>query len=134
MTAVTYSNTMHACITDNMYMYICTLLTDQQTDFGCFSQLITLWCFDGGVINVTDAYYGQYSESCDGECCMPDQVDDCRVSVLDNRPSDWVGLKLTCDNRTSCSYEYLGSAIDECEENYLADYMQIYYDCGAGKS
>ena len=61
------------------------------------------------------------------------QVDDCRVSVIDNNPSDWLSLKLTCDNHTSCSYEYLGSAIDECEEDYLADYMQIYYDCGDGK-
>ena len=82
---------------------------------------------------MTRAYYGQYSDPCDSsECCMPDQVDDCRVSILEDQPADWAGLKLICDNRTSCSYKYEGLTIDECEENYLADYMQIYYNCGIG--
>ena len=115
-----------------MYLQL-SHFADEQTNFGCFSQLITLWCTDGGLINVTDAYYGVYSEPCNsGECCVPDPVDDCRVSVRENRPSDWVALKVSCDNRTSCSYEYKGSEIDECEDGYLADYMQIYYDCGTG--
>ena len=106
---------------------------DRQTDFGCFSQIITLWCLDGGVINVTEAYYGQYITPCDSnECCMPNQTADCRVSVPENRPGDWAELKAACSNRTSCQYEYQGSSIDECEENYLADYMHIYYSCGEG--
>ena len=104
-----------------------------QTDFSCLSDFITPWCFDGGVINITDAYYGLYNTECpEAECCMPDQVDDCRVAVKDNRLSDWVGLKASCDNRTSCNYEYLGSVVDECETNQVAEYLQVYYTCGTG--
>ena len=65
---------------------------------------------------------------------LPDQDQDCRVSVREDRLSDWVAMKASCSNKTSCSYEYQGSAIDECEENYLADYMQIYYSCGEGNT
>ena len=68
-----------------------------------------------------------------GECCMPDQISDCRVAVKDNRLSDWLGLKASCDNRTSCNYEYLGSVVDECETNQVAEYLQVYYTCGTGK-
>ena len=64
---------------------------------------------------------------------MPGQGLECRVAVQKQRLSDWLVLKATCDNAESCSYEYLGSALDECEEGYLADYMQIYYICGTGK-
>ena len=85
------------------------------------------------IIAITDAYYGVFSTKCpDGECCMPDQLEDCRVRVEDNRMSDWVGLKASCDNRTSCNYEYLGSVVDECASNQVADYLQVYYNCGTG--
>ena len=63
---------------------------------------------------------------------MPDQLADCRVRVEDNRMSDWVGLKASCNNRTSCNYEYLGSVVDECATNQVADYLQVYYNCGEG--
>ena len=63
---------------------------------------------------------------------MPDQVDDCRVALKDYRLSDWVGLKASCDNRTSCSYEYLGSVVEECGTNQVAEYLQVYYTCGTG--
>ena len=53
---------------------------------------------------------------------MPDQVDDCRVALKDYRLSDWVGLKASCDNRTSCSYEYLGSVVEECGANQVTIY------------
>ena len=118
-----------------LYTYLIIFIA-RQTSFGCFSELITLSCLDGGLINVTEAYYGKYSTPCgSNECCMPNETADCRVSVSENRPGDWAELKLVCSNRTSCQYEYQGSSIDDCEENYLADYMQIYYSCdGEGMS
>ena len=55
-------------------MYEVLHVSDQQTDFGCFSRYINLWCFDGEVINVTDANYEKYNTSSVLECCMQDQV------------------------------------------------------------
>ena len=44
-------------------------------------------------------------------------------------PEDWAYLAFLCQNQTSCNYEYEGQAIDGCEEDYIADYMQIFFTC-----
>ena len=45
------------------------------------------------------------------------------------RPSNWLTIKVLCDNQTSCQLENFGSIIDECQEGYTSDYAQIFYDC-----
>ena len=42
-------------------------------------------------------------------------------------------LQATCDNRTTCDYDYLGSVIDDCEPSYIADFMNIFFSCLPGK-
>ena len=53
-------------------------------------------------------------------------------SVEEERPSDWAALLLLCQNRSSCSYEYLGAGVADCSDTDAADYMQITYSCLPG--
>ena len=55
-----------------------------------------------------------------------------RLKVSDNQPQDWLALKVLCDNETQCEYQYMGSVIESCEPEYIADYMSIYYTCLPG--
>ena len=50
----------------------------------------------------------------------------------EERPSDWAALLLLCQNRSSCSYEYLGAGVEDCSDTDAADYMQITYSCLPG--
>ena len=101
---------------------------------GCLSDIISLSCLNGGNINITSAIYGQYYYTCSDLCCAPNPEFDCSLLVSDVRPDDWVYLLYLCQNQTECAYEYAGSVIDECEEGYVADYMQIFYSCLPGKT
>ena len=47
----------------------------------------------------------------------------------EHRPSNWFTIKALCDNQTSCQVDNFGSVISECQEGYLSDYAQIFYDC-----
>ena len=107
-------------------MYLTFTIPDPQNDYGCVSDVIRLSCV-AGVIYVTNAKYGMYSTPCTG-CCPPNATD-CTELVSENRPEDWVSLKYQCDNKTSCEFQYRGSVIDQCQEGYIADYMDIDYDC-----
>ena len=109
------------------------MITDQYTVFGCLNDVLTLSCPNERLINVTNAIYGKYSYDCIDGCCPPHPTADCFEPVKDNQPSDWLNLKLICDNETSCSYEYLGSIINECEEGYIADYMHVFFTCSPRK-
>ena len=82
---------------------------------------------------MSNAEYGQYFEGYGGFCLAPNPMYDCTEIVEENSPPDWLYLLSLCDNQTSCSYEYRGSVIDECEVGYVADYMLITYDCNPGK-
>ena len=101
----------------------------QFTTLGCLSDTLTLSCPEGRKIFTTSAVYGQYAFTCDAGCCAPHPLDDCTELVEENRPEDWLVIKLLCDNQTSCEYEYGGSVISQCQEGYVADYLQIFYDC-----
>ena len=103
----------------------------QFTAFACTNDMVTLACPDSRTILVVSAYYGQYSNSvseCTG-CCAPNPQYDCTELVEENQPSDWLAIQALCDNQTSCEFENLGSTINECEEGYASDYMQLFYDC-----
>ena len=87
-------------------------------------------------INVTNAHFGQYDfyHPCESECCAPIPYQDCTELVVTNYPEVWALLQYTCYNQTSCSYEYKGNVINDCEQGYMADYMEIFYSCLPGKS
>ena len=95
---------------------------------GCLGDVLTLQCSNGSDIFVIEGRYGKYGQTC-STCCPPNPAFDCSEGAGLNRPGDWATIKLLCDNRTSCEYEYRGSTVDSCELNYVADYMEITYDC-----
>ena len=110
---------------------ICSL-TDRFTALGCLDDIITLSCPDTRTLWVTNAFYGRYNYTCSATCCPPSPWRDCAVQVEQCEPNDWVALKYTCDNKTSCDWQYTGRVLDECEAGYVADYMQIFFDCLPG--
>ena len=100
----------------------------QYSELGCISDVLELTCPDEKRIFTTSAVYGKYTFACD-DCCPPNPSRDCTELVSENRPEDWIAIKYYCDNKTTCEYENRGSPIDDCQENYIADYLQIFYDC-----
>ena len=93
--------------------------------------MVTLSCPAGRTILAVTANYGQYdnpNSEC-ADCCAPNPEWDCTEVVEENRPSDWLAIQALCDGEESCEFENLGSAIDQCEEGYQSDYMQLFYDC-----
>ena len=111
-----------------------TVVSAQYTAIGCVQDTITLSCPDPRTINIVSAIYGQYSDAICEECCPPNPMHDCKEQVSDNNFSEWLELKLRCDNTTSCSFQYNGVVINECETEYVADYMQIFYSCEPGRN
>ena len=107
-------------------------LTDQFSAYGCLNDDVTLSCGDNRAIYVVSAVYGQWAHSCSDGCCPPHPVTDCRQDVEETRESDWLALKVTCDNKTTCDYQYLGVAINDCQVDYIADYMRVFYTCLPG--
>ena len=105
-------------------------IADPFSVYGCLSDVISLSCSDGRTIDLTDAVYGMYADTC-ASCCAPHPIDDCTENVQDY-PGDWVELMFWCQNRTSCQYEYRGSTVDACQMSYIADYIQIQYNCQPG--
>ena len=97
-------------------------------EFGCIGQNLSLSCSSGS-IHVVDAFYGKYEDICVLCCKAPNPLSDCIENVEETRPSDWAAIKLLCDGQSSCVYEYQGSTVDSCLMNYVADYMEISYDC-----
>ena len=98
------------------------------TAFACLDATVTLTCPSGRTIMTSYANYGQHYHTCSG-CCAPNPGYDCTELVEENRPTDWAGIQLLCDNQTSCEFQNLGSVINECESGYTSDYMQVFYDC-----
>ena len=87
-------------------------------------------CFGNGTLSITNAVYGKYASPCIG-CCSP-SVDDCPVLMSDHSPTEWAALLAKCNGQTSCSHQYEGEVINDCEAGYVADYMQISYTCPPG--
>ena len=106
--------------------------TDQFSAYGCLNDDVTLSCGDNRTIYVVSAVYGQWAHSCSDGCCPPHPVTDCRQDVEETRESDWLALKVTCDNKTTCDYQYLAAIINDCLVDYTADYMRVFYTCLPG--
>ena len=98
-------------------------------ELGCIGDILTLGCTGTGTISVTRADWGKLDRNCDIECCPPNPSLDCTVDIQTSDPEYFDFLKLQCDSYTSCSFNYTGRTIDECQANYSADYMQVFYDC-----
>ena len=103
----------------------------QYMAFACTNDMVTLSCPSGRTILAVSANYGQYSSEVTEctDCCAPNPEYDCTELVEENRPSDWLAIQALCNNQTSCEFENAGTVIDECEEGYASDYMQLFYDC-----
>ena len=79
------------------------------------------------------AEYGQYSRTCAETCCVP-HPQDCFEVTQETNEGAWLELKVTCDNRTDCSYIFQGSTfLEGCAPGSYSDYMNIYYSCMPGK-
>ena len=111
------------------------LSSDIYSAYGCYLETVTLSCPDNRTIFVTDADYGQFSYTCtqtDVTCCPPQTRDDCTLPVEDSAPVDWAGIKLLCDNQTSCEIPHQGAVLVGCPAPAEADYMRVYYQCLPG--
>ena len=51
------------------------------------------------------------------------------IQVSANSPLEWAQLTNSCNNKQECTHIYTGAVIDSCLNNYIADYMEIHYDC-----
>ena len=100
----------------------------QFTTFACLADVITISCPTDRTIFITSADYAEFP-GCPGCCGTPHPTYHCTVPVQDARPSDWLAMKLRCDNQNTCQFQVLGSLIDECQAGYVSDYLQVYYDC-----
>ena len=98
------------------------------TAIGCFSDTLSLSCPTNQTITTTYAIYGKYADTC-SDCCVPNPADDCTENVEAIRPGDWLGIQYYCDGENSCEYQYQGSLMHQCAQEYLADYLQIFYNC-----
>ena len=70
--------------------------SDQHTEIGCLSDILTLSCPENRTLEVTSGYYGKYYYACADGCCAPHPEFDCKELVSENRPSDWAAIKVTC--------------------------------------
>ena len=72
-----------------------------------------------------------FKDPCSVTCCSP-HPEDCGESMEEHAHSDWLTLKDTCHNKTSCSFENPSGSLESCDEPYLSDYMIVYYNCFPG--
>ena len=94
--------------------------------------MIDISCPDAKEIMTTKAVYGQYFlSSCQGAsgCCAPSMKYDCQEDVETEHLLEWEVIRYLCDNKTSCSATYEGVVMHSCGSGYVADYLQIFYDC-----
>ena len=106
------------------------------TSFGCEADEIMLSCADGKTIFINDADYGKNYVSCADDTCCPPNPYDCAQTMADNNLNEWLLLKQSCDNQTSCSYLFQGSTFtdDVCTPVDSVAYLDIFYTCSPGES
>lgn len=101
----------------------------QFTGFACTGAYMTLTCPGNRTIFLNNGTYGQHALACSVGCCPRNPEYDCTELVEENRPQDWLAIQALCDGEQSCQFENIGYPVDTCEEGYLSDYMQLFYDC-----
>ena len=110
---------------------------DVNSAYGCFEDIITLSCAENRTIFVTNAYYGQFLQTCSHEgiaCCSPNPVNDCVEDLETNSPADWLVLKTWCDNQTSCEFVNRGGYMGSCADTSRVDYLTVNYQCLPGQT
>ena len=116
-----------------IYNQSCDPVSGTFTSLACYGNIMFMSCPDNRTINVTSGLYGQYAHiadyNCTDDCCPPSPRDDCVEDMLTSNPQDLLGIKLLCDDQQSCDFEYQGTLINGCMEGYIADYMQMFYNC-----
>ena len=63
------------------------------------------------------------------DACIMNILLKIHLQVSNNSLVDWLQLTSACNGNQQCSHIYNGAVIDSCRENYIADYMEIFYDC-----
>ena len=94
--------------------------------------VIEISCPDPSEIMITRAVYGRYYlESCRDslDCCAPNMNQDCQENVETEHVLEWEVIKYLCNNKTECSAPYEGVVMHSCASEYIADYLQVFYDC-----
>ena len=100
--------------------------------FACNQDFISLSCTNNRTINVTSAYYAQYTQACSDACCPP-HPEDCKESMEENAEGDWYILTSLCNDQTSCQFENPGRDVPSCVEPYQSNYALVYFSCLPGK-
>ena len=95
----------------------------------CINDVMTLSCTSDKNITVTRAQWGKYDAVCSDDCCQPDTANDCTVDMETTEPDLFAYIKSQCDGEQSCDLTYVAYVVNECEEEYFADYEQVFYDC-----
>ena len=90
-------------------------------------------CSPSETLLIAEAYYGANSGICPGDtCCVPDDVNDCRVAVSDVNADEWLSIRSICNYESGCDYQYQGQELSECGQA-VADYLQLVFICASGR-
>ena len=104
----------------------------QYTAYACGKNRMTLSCSRDKWIVVTRAVYGQYdnpSTNCSDCRCPPNPAMDCTELMEESYPQDWLAMKTLCDNSKRVEFYPSRHIIDESEDEYIPDYVQVFYEC-----
>ena len=106
-------------------------VSDTETLHACIFDLIVIQCQPSETVFITEAFYGAYASTCSDECCAPDDVNDCRVSISEENSDEWLTIRSNCNYESECVHQYQGHELSGCE-NILADYLELTYTCASG--
>ena len=107
-------------------MYFYYVITDYNY-YHCMSRLDTNMIVEC-IFQVASAYYGQFYEPCNTDCCVPDVDTDCSESVEENSPGDWELLTSQCNHENYCEISNGGGIMQSCTPT-IVDYLLINYNC-----
>ena len=99
------------------------------SDIVCVNQIINIKCISDTNITITRAIWGKYDTPCFDFCCSPDTANDCTLDVETTEPDLFAYIKNDCDGKQSCDVTYYAYLLNECEDEYLADYLRVFFDC-----
>ena len=103
----------------------------QFTAFACGDDMMTLSCPGNRWIAITKAVYAKYENpdsACSGCRCPPNPALDCTELIEENHPKAWNDIN-SCDQLKVCDVRPTRTVINQCETNYTADYVQVFYEC-----
>ena len=93
---------------------------------------MSILCSPTETLLIAEAFYGANSGICPGDtCCVPDDVNDCRVAVSDVNADEWLSIRSICNYESGCDYQYQGQEFSDCGQA-VADYLQLVFICASG--